>query len=132
MVRSLWSVLSVKSPDEARTLLGKREGIRTSNVEKFVGVWHAGTTQSDEVSQTIGQWGTRLALDSVVWTALPPKFKGEQERIPTAEEVLGHLLSLPHEKRRDAEEYVRKAPRQIDTDYRRRIEAELDWKPATA
>ena len=136
VVRSLWSVLSVRSLDEAQldeaqTALAKREGTGKENI----GVWKTGTADANtglQVCQTIGQWATGLALDAVVWTALPPKFKDEQERVPTVREVVGHLSNLPHEKRRNAEEYIRRAPRQIDTDYRRQIEADLHWTPVDA
>ena len=130
VVRSLWSVLSVRSLDEAQTALAKREGTDKENI----GVWKTGTADANtslQVCQTIGQWAMRLALDSVVWTALPAQFNGEK-RVPTVREVVGHLSNLQHEKRRNAEEYIRMAPRQIDTDYRRRIEADLHWKPVDA
>ena len=131
VVRSLWSVLSVMSSDAARTALAKRE--RTD--EENIGVWETGPANANtglQVCQTILQWATGLALDAVVWTALPPKFKGNPEQVPTAKEVVEYLSDLPHEKRRNAEEYIRRAPRQIDTDYRRQIEANLHWKPVDA
>jgi hypothetical protein len=63
-----------------------------------------------------------------VWTNLPPEFGGSK-RIPTVEEIVPYLASCQGEERERAEEYVRKAPRQIDTEYRRKIEAELGWTP---
>lgn len=68
-----------------------------------------------------------MALDAVVWTKLGPKFNCEDGRVPKADEVIAHLSALPHEKRRNAEEYIRRTPPQIDTDYRRKIEAALHW-----
>jgi hypothetical protein len=65
----------------------------------------------------------------VVWTALPPKFNDQSGRIPTVDEVISFLQNLPQERQKNAEEYIRKTPRQIDTKYRRRIEAELNWTP---
>ena len=63
VVRSLWSVLSVRSLDEAQTALAKREGTDKENI----GVWKTGTADANtslQVCQTIGQWAMRLALDS--------------------------------------------------------------------
>jgi hypothetical protein len=59
---------------------------------------------------------------------LDPKFK-QEKRVPTSDEVIAFLRMLPPEVRSGAEEYIRKTPRQIDTAYRRRIEAELHWTP---
>jgi len=64
-----------------------------------------------------------------VWTNLPPKFNRADERIPTAKEVLAYLGKLRDEERENAKEYVRRAPRQIDTEYRRAFEKELGWTP---
>lgn len=47
--------------------------------------------------------------------------------MPTGEEVVGLLRALDAAKRPEAEGYVRQAPAQIDTPYRRLIERELGW-----
>ena len=69
---------------------------------------------------------TEKAISGVVWTALQPKF-ADRFRIPSANEVVAHLLSLGDPTRSRAEEYFRKAPKQIQTDYRSIVEAELGW-----
>lgn len=65
--------------------------------------------------------------DGLVWTNLPAKFDGRDHEHPTQEQVLEYLSNLSCDKRQKAEKYVRMAPRQIDTPYRRAIEAELGW-----
>ncbi len=70
-----------------------------------------------------------MTLDAVVWTNFKPKFNGKNNKIPSAEEVISHLTALPPEKKRNAEEYIRMTPRQIDTDYRRKFEAVFHWTP---
>ncbi|WP_157657992.1 hypothetical protein [Burkholderia ubonensis] len=64
-----------------------------------------------------------------MWTALPPKFGGQDGYRATADEVIAYLASLESRKRELAEQYVRNAPDQIDTSYRRRFEAALHWRP---
>jgi hypothetical protein len=73
-------------------------------------------------------WANAHGVDNVIWTALPPKF-GDKDRTPAIDEVLNHLKRLEGSRRDNAERYVRLAPSQIDTAYRRRIEAELGWTP---
>lgn len=82
----------------------------------------------DVFNRLVGNWAERMNLDAVIWTALPPKFKGGT-RIPSVEEVISYLSGLSYEKRKHAETYIRMAPRQIDTDYRRKIQAVLHWSP---
>jgi len=55
------------------------------------------------------------------------KFNGVDGKSPSSDEVINHLRKLPEPKRDDAKKYIEWAPRQINTDYRRRIEADLGW-----
>ena len=125
-VRSLWAVMDATDPALARTKLRKREGIPVKNEEKHIGVWSTGQS-SPQLIPGLVQWAAAYGIDHVVWTNLPPKFNGIDELVPSAEEVVQYLGSLTSAKREVSERYVRFAPRQIDTAYRRRIEAALQW-----
>ena len=126
-VRSLWALMSIGDLAKAKKELADREGIKEPNIDKYIGWWPRGEDSDCQVSANIGKWAASKDLDAVIWTALPPKFQNTNNRCPTPDEVLSHLDGLPYEKRRHAEEYIRKAPRQIDTEYRRRIEAKFGW-----
>jgi len=76
---------------------------------------------------TIQKWATNLKLDAVIWTNLPPKFQNTDNKVPSLEEAIYYINSLDINVRRTAEEYIRKAPQQIDTDYRRKFETEFGW-----
>ncbi|WP_301233864.1 hypothetical protein [Pandoraea cepalis] len=92
----------------------------------MIGSWQAGQEQLPEIVLDLRDWTNLKDVDGVVWTALPPKFDSE-ERKPTMDEVVNYLSGLSGEERDRAEEYVRKAPRQVGTPYRQRIEAALGW-----
>ena len=123
-VRSLWALMDSEDLEEAREQLRDREGTDA----RYIGHWSRGN-RSPAVIAELGEWAFGRGIDAVVWTALPPKFKEMNHRLPSVEEVLGYLRSLSGTARVKAERYVRRAPRQIDTAYRRRIEAELGWLP---
>ena len=127
-VRSLWKPMSVANLKEARKALGMRECQRHAKPESCVDYWPRGS-RNRYVARRIGRWAKGLQIDAVVWTNLPPKFNDEEKRIPTAEEVVTYLRGLQGEKREKAERYVRMTPKQIDTEYRRIIEAQLGWTP---
>ena len=44
-------------------------------------------------------------------------------------EVMNYVRGLTGAKRRITEQYVRRTPRQIDTAFRRLMEAEFNWDP---
>jgi hypothetical protein len=114
----------------ARRELASREGIRDSDIERFIGFWEAagGTLHGDGANE-IAEWARTKQLDAVVWTNLEVGLRASRGTVPSIKTVIDHLRALPHAQGVEAEKYIRKAPRQIDTDYRRQIAKELGWVP---
>lgn len=125
----LWSELKSTTPAEARNVLGAREGVREANIPSSIGLWEPGTSPADEITRVIADWAIAAKLDGLVWTALPPKFENKAAT-PSVDQVITYLSGLKGEPRRLAEEYVRRAPLQIATVYRQRIERAFGWTPA--
>jgi hypothetical protein len=61
------------------------------------------------------------------WTDLPGKVDGVDEQVPTIEQATSYLRTLDNNTRATAEEYIRRAPKQIETEYRRKFETEFNW-----
>lgn len=129
-ISALWCALDVDTLDEARQVLAKREGIKPAYVERSVGVWGKGVCSRHRETEAIGKWAEAANLSGVVWTALQPRFEGKSTT-PSIDQVLEHLANLDAEAKRLAEEYVRRAPPQIRTAYRERIECDLGWVAAS-
>jgi len=108
----LWTLLDVPSLEEGVAALRAREGTKVDSI----GRWPS--DRNDLHAPMIGEWARAKQLDGVVWTALPPKWSDENGRIPTEEEVLGYISTLPTEAASEAVRYIRNAPRQIETPYR--------------
>ncbi|MEN6541029.1 hypothetical protein [Parvibaculum sp.] len=121
-VRTLWAVMIGTDVEYAKKALRQREGCKSEHI----GSWAPGTP-SPATIPNLAEWAAAHEIDHVIWTALPPKFDGTDGKTPSIEEVLSHLRKLEGPKRDNAEKYIRLAPRQVDTAYRRKIEAELGW-----
>ena len=124
-VRSLWAVMDHTDIDDAREALRKREGVSQKRAKEILG-WSKGKS-SPKLIIDLPEWAASHSVEGVVWTGLPSKFNGVEERTPRKEQVLEYLEGLTGAARDWAECYIRYAPRQIDTPYRRRIEAALQW-----
>ena len=124
-VPSLWARMTVETLDAAVTALARRERLTGRGVGTNVGRWSR--DQADPVQiPGLGVWASgRNDIDHVIWTALGPKFKGNAP--PTENEAFEYLDGLSGDHRRRAEEYVRCAPPQVNTAYRRRIVDGLGW-----
>ena len=129
LVPTLWSVFNTRDLVKARESLRQREHIPLSRARDLISHWRRGENPVSEPGATISDWGRRRDLDSAVWTSLKPKFAGVDGRVPTETEVINELPALEGPARAAAEEYVRRAPRQIGTVYRRAIEGALGWIP---
>ena len=125
-VRSLWAVMDTTELATAREALRLREGISKSRAAE-IGAWSKGD-RCPSLIHELSEWAASRGVEAVIWTALPSKFAGEERRTPSVEQVLDYLAGLTGTKRDSAERYIRHVPRQIDTPYRRRIEAVLHWR----
>lgn len=126
-VRSYWAIMDTSKIEDAKESLKKRESTKKlSNI----GSWSVGD-DSPSMILDIPEWARVRGISDVIWTALPPKFDVDGKNIgtPTEAQVIAYLSQLTGATRDNAERYVRLAPRQIDTVYRRRIEVELGWAP---
>jgi len=124
-VRTLWAIMDSGDMEVAKEALARREGM--SNID-HIGSWKTGDMSPASIPQ-LPAWAAAHGLNAVIWTALQPKFNGKTGAPPKIEDVLDYLGRLEGAKQDNAERYIRLAPRQIDTQYRRRIEVELGWTP---
>lgn len=125
-----WILLNQPDIQAAKENLGFREYAKATPewISKSIGFWdREEATQYGMESETIAAWGAAQGLDGVVWTNLPCGFKASRGTMPSGEEVLGHLLRLDTAAQGKAEAYVRNAPAEVDTAYRREITAHFGW-----
>ncbi|MGO6937872.1 hypothetical protein [Rhizobium johnstonii] len=117
VVTSLWAEMDSDDPEDAKELLRQREG---KPHRHHIGLWHAGWAEPGSLPG-LTEWASSGEIDAVIWTDLPPKFQGAEGRVPSVEEVAAYLRELPNEPQAAAFEYIRRAPVQIDTAYRREL-----------
>jgi cation transport regulator ChaC len=124
-VRVLWAVMLPTELQPAREALRDRERITGNNWMSRIGSWQEGDAAPETIPD-LPDWARAHGLNAAIWTALRPRFAGK-ETSPSAQQVIEYLQELTGTKRQNAERYVRCAPRQIDTEYRRQIQAALGW-----
>lgn len=126
-VRTLWALMDVNDLEDARHSLRSREGISEENIERIAYLQVGSGEPSDTIRRTIGIWAASKHLDAVIWTNLGARFNNRNSVAPTAQEALNYLQSLDATTRDIAENYIRRAPPQIDTNFRQLFEQELGW-----
>lgn len=119
-VRTLWALMTTDDLKDAIESLKEREKTVSKNIHHV----HKSDSPVDPITITIKNWILSKDLDAAIWTGLSHK-KGEVR--PTISQVINQLLSLNYITGKAAEEYVRRAPKQIDTEYRRAIEKNFGW-----
>lgn len=126
-IRTLWALLATEDISISKESLRVREGIHENKASQYIDTISANEETNDPIRLTIQDWLRVLKIDAAIWTNLPSKFDKEDKKVPTIEEAIVYLERLDINKRKLAEEYVRKAPKQIDTDYRREFEKHFGW-----
>lgn len=122
-VRTLWALMATDDLTQAKKSLQIREETTENNICAI----NSTEETNDNIKQIIKNWIISLKIDAAIWTNLPSKFNNENNKTPTVEEAISYLNNLDINTRKTAEEYIRKTPKQIDTEFRRRFEAEFGW-----
>lgn len=117
-----WALLDVETLDQACAALREREQV-SSQREDGVGT----LLVADKPVGAIMRWARERRIDAVIWTALPPRFKGVEGRILSAHDAVAYLRGLTGDTLEHARRYIEQVPEQIDTPYRRIIERQLGW-----
>ncbi len=131
-VRTYWTVLEVSDLWSGRKCLALREYDRASDVwaEDHTGYWERASGEAHGAeAETIRTWAMGRDLAAVVWTHLDYGFKQSRNAMPDGPAIVQYLRNLDAARKPAAEDYVRCAPAQIDTAYRRLIARELGWEP---
>lgn len=124
-VRTLWALMTTDMLPLAIESLKEREGVtRDEAIHNVI----ATDDNTSNIKAVVIKWLNVMNLDTAIWTGLSYSAKTNKLR-PTIDYVINHLKELDYNSRKTAEEYIRKAHKQIDTEYRRRIEHELGWSP---
>lgn len=125
-IRTLWALMATENLDTAKNSLLVREGIPSKNIDSSIGSITITEETENKIKLIIRDWANRQGLDAVIWTNLPPKFDANTCE-PSLIQAIDYLKSLDINSRSNAEEYIRKTPKQIDTDFRRKFESEFGW-----
>ena len=102
---------------------------REGTVYKNIGHWptDSDTPKCEDTQTLIGEWADKSSIDAVVWTALENNFtqknKAKQKRF-TVENAIQHVRKLTPAEKAEAVEYVSRAPDEIRTKLREKLETE--------
>jgi ADP-ribose pyrophosphatase YjhB (NUDIX family) len=124
----LWVLACCEDIAEATKSLADREDTPEHNIG-FVSIPdNKGRCKTDSnIQGTIKSWAKSKAIDVVVWTDLPKNFEDRTKMIFNEDNVVRYLKGLKGLVSYKAEEYVRRAPEQINTQIRKTLEEQLGW-----
>lgn len=139
----LWASMLVADLETAKRGLAIREcrkrdrtPVAEDTIQRFMdescGSWIRKGNSRGRCVGLVEQWAAPRDVEAVIWTDLPARFNGNNGQVPTSDDVIEFLQHLEGQERRDAMDYIMKAPRQISTDYRRQIEEQLQWMPTSS
>ncbi len=124
-VQTLYTLSNYKTIEEAVRDLAVREG----SSRKSIGFYEKAKREFSDVNflfkNKIIEWIDTTDFDAVIWTNLKENWQTKTNY----KERIEYLKSLKGETKTLAEEYIRKTPEQIRTEYRLKIEEQLNWLP---
>jgi len=124
-IQTLWALANTQIIEDAKESLRDREGVNNVRLISSIGINDEPKNKTEKVIQ---KWLTDQALDYAVWTGLSFSKKTGNRR-PSIGEIINHLQNITPSEKLAAENYVRKAPTQVQTNFRKAIEIEFGWIP---
>lgn len=124
LVPTMWVMLDYATSSGAQAALSGRENCPVYSI----GLWPGPAPRHAVGSDIIAAWAQVKDLDAVVWTALRPKFQGQNMAPESADAAVAYLQGLGPEASAAAREYVSTAPACVRTPFRAAFEAQLGWR----
>ena len=129
IVRSFWALMAETDLAKAREALRLRERCNREDI----GFWKNREKAPTDIVN-LPAWANARGIDAVIWTALAPRFDFQNiSKIrPTKDDAvryLKHIVNGNNPAADLAQTYIRMAPKQVDTEYRRAFEKEFGWSP---
>lgn len=125
-IGTYWTELKVTELSAARTALGRREYAAANQkwIADYIGYFDATSgTGHGAGLEAVTEWAASKSLRGVVWTNLPFGLRASRGTMPSADEIASHFAGLSVKDRDVALKYVRLAPKQTETAYRRLLSA---------
>ena len=120
----LWAKLDLLDLNAGVEALAKRERIKGRNIERSIGRWQTTTDPLYCHAEEIANWAKSKALNGVVRTAPPYGMKRSRRTMPELKQIL-HITFRSFEVKTAniAVNYIKRAPSQIVTRFRKELEA---------
>lgn len=124
-LQTLYTLSNYKNTEEAVLDLAVREGSGRKSIGSYEKAKKEFSDNNFPFRDKIIEWIDRTDFDAVIWTNLEENWQQKtnyKDRIEYLKSLKGATSTL-------AEEYIRKTPEQIRTEYRLKIEEQLNWLP---
>ena len=130
LVQSLYAISTNTILEEAVLNLAVREGSGRRAIGYYDKNNNKSHSESFEYVENIKEWlAIHPEIEAVIWTNLGGNWKETDRLKSNTRNRIDHLKALDGPFKAIAEEYIRKAPIQIATNFRQEIEKELKWYP---
>jgi hypothetical protein len=123
-VKTLWNSSSYNKLDDAIANLKEREGMpQNSNKIGYINlVTKEKNSQFEFILNNIEEWASQKKLDAVIWTDLGSNFEEKTQSELNYDNLNLYLNSLNNDLKPKAIEYIVKAPMQIATQFREKLD----------
>ncbi|GIW90647.1 MAG: hypothetical protein KatS3mg109_1079 [Pirellulaceae bacterium] len=125
--QTYWAISEFADLNSVRENLKTREG----TVLQYIHSVTRNDISEDKIRDAIIKWLIAHKMDAAVWTGLPSNFREKRGVEFSVDEAVRYLRELVDSRRhKNAEGYIRRTPRRIRTEVRKRAEKEFGWLPS--